>query len=130
MQLSDAGTLTLSGAPPDQLENLLDLIFDPQKGLGLNIVRYKIGRGSTRRTVPVHFDPGQVAGPARVQAGAGYCVRLELRFQPEECAAGRQEEGANRFHAFSLSPPWWMTVSGDVAGQPPLSPPPFLVRSR
>jgi len=27
------------GLPADQLESLLDLIFDPQKGLGLNIVR-------------------------------------------------------------------------------------------
>ncbi|CAI7883451.1 unnamed protein product, partial [Closterium sp. NIES-54] len=40
---------------------------------------------------------------------------------------GARERGANIFEAFSNSPPWWMTVSGDVAGaseknQPNLQP--------
>ena len=35
----------VGGLPQDQLDSILDLLFDKDKGLGLNIVRYNIGGG-------------------------------------------------------------------------------------
>jgi O-glycosyl hydrolase len=91
---------------------LMDLVFDPEKGLGLNIVRYNIGGGENPshdfmwpwRAVP-GFKPDP-DGPYRWEADpAQRWVLLESI-----------ERGVTITEAFSNSPPWWMTVSGSVTG--------------
>ena len=91
---------------------LMDLIFDPAKGIGINIVRYNIGGGE---------NPGL---PSTLRPGADV-----PGFQPEEgrwdweADAGQRRvlleairRGVNIAEAFSNAPPYWMTVSGSVTG--------------
>lgn len=91
---------------------LMELVFDPAEGLGLNIVRYNIGGGegprhafmSSWRAVP-GFKPDP-DGPYQWEADAGQrWVLLESI-----------RRGVTITEAFSNSPPWWMTVSGSVTG--------------
>ncbi|CAI7849711.1 unnamed protein product [Closterium sp. NIES-53] len=97
----------IGGFPKDRMDTLLDLVFHPTKGLGLNIVRWKAMPG---------YWPSE-AGPYDWDADQ----------RQRNVLFGARERGANIFEAFSNSPPWWMTVSGDVAGaseknQPNLQP--------
>ena len=91
---------------------VMDLVFDSEKGLGFNIVRYNIG-GGENPGIPSTLRPGgDVPG-----------------FQPEEgvwdweADPGQRrvlldalERGADIAEAFSNSPPYWMTISGSVTG--------------
>lgn len=97
---------------------LLDLLFS-QKGLGLNIVRYNIGGGAHPNTgkrfkkhkyARYRLIPGFKDGPkGPYKWGRDPRQRTVL--------LGAKARGANTFVAFSNSPPWWMTISGDVAGR-------------
>ncbi|MCZ4151050.1 hypothetical protein BZG21_42450, partial [Escherichia coli] len=94
-----------------KLNEVMDLVFDPAKGLGLNIVRYNIG-GEENPDMKALRPGGDVPG-----------------YQPEpgvwdwEADAGQRkvlqgsiERGVNITEAFSNSPPYWMTISGSVTG--------------
>ncbi|CAI5966664.1 unnamed protein product [Closterium sp. NIES-64] len=119
----------IGGFPKDRMDTLLDLIFHPRKGLGLNIVRYNIG-GGHNETLSPQFSKDVTTGwkaiPGYWPAEAGpYDWSADQR--QRNVLFGARERGANIFEAFSNSPPWWMTVSGDVAGaseknQPNLQP--------
>ncbi|MEC0124556.1 glycoside hydrolase family 30 protein [Paenibacillus pabuli] len=94
-----------------KVSEVMDLVFDAQKGLGLNIVRYNIG-GEENPDMKALRPGGDIPG-----------------FQPEpgvwdwEADAGQRavlqgslERGVNIAEAFSNSPPYWMTISGSVTG--------------
>ncbi len=97
----------------EKMNEVIELIFDERKGLGLNIVRYNIGGGENPQIVPNTLRPGgDVPG-----------------FQPEkgkwdwEADKGQRkvllasfEHGVTIAEAFSNSPPYWMTKSGSVTG--------------
>lgn len=97
----------------EKFNEVMDLVFDVDKGLGLNIVRYNIGGGENPNIEENTLRPGgDVPG-----------------FQPEEgvwdfeADAGQRnvmiaafDRGATIAEAFSNSPPYWMTVSGSVTG--------------
>ncbi len=92
-----------------------DLLFDPEQGLGLNIIRYNIGGGDA----PDHnhmgygkemegFKPSE-SGPYDWTADANQRSVLDAaiaRIAAEELV----------LEAFSNSPPYWMTVSGCASG--------------
>lgn len=96
----------------ETFDTLMDLIFDEEKGLGLNIVRYNIG-GGENPDIPNTLRPGgDVPG-----------------FQPEEnewdweADSGQRrvmlegiKRGVDITEAFSNSPPYWMTISKTVTG--------------
>jgi len=96
-----------------KFNDVMDLVFDADKGLGLNIVRYNIGGGENPNLEENTLRPGgDVPG-----------------FQPEEgewdwgADRGQRhvmlaafDRGATIAEAFSNSPPYWMTVSGSVTG--------------
>lgn len=97
----------------EKMNEVMDLVFDENKGLGLNIVRYNIGGGENPNIEKNTLRPGgDVPG-----------------FQPEEgewdweADVGQRtvmlaafERGATIAEAFSNSPPYWMTKSGSVTG--------------
>lgn len=97
----------------EKLDEVMDLVFDADKGLGLNIVRYNIGGGENPSIERNTLRPGgDVPG-----------------FQPEEgqwdweADEGQRkvmlaafERGVTIAEAFSNSPPYWMTISGSVTG--------------
>lgn len=95
----------------EQIDRIMNMVFDRENGLGLNIVRYNIGGGENPK-YDFMRPGGDVPG-----------------FQPEkgewdwEADAGQRaillgaiERGVTIAEAFSNSPPYWMTVSGSVTG--------------
>ncbi|MCC8023211.1 MAG: hypothetical protein LIO46_05450 [Clostridiales bacterium] len=97
--------------PEEMTDEIVDLLFDEEDGLGFKIARYNIGAGDN----PDHDH----MGPYR---------QMET-FQPEEgvwdweADAGQRnvllkaiDKGVNRTEAFANSAPYWMTVSGCTGG--------------
>ncbi|CAI5522699.1 unnamed protein product [Closterium sp. Naga37s-1] len=108
----------VGGLPQQQLTAMLDLIFDPINGLGLNIVRYNIGGGHNDTLSPQFHQSLEahwrgIPGYKPTKDGP-YVWSADER--QRKVLLGAKERGANVFEAFSNSPPWWMTQSGDVAG--------------
>jgi len=102
--------------PEDRLNLLLDLLFDPNKGLGLTIVRYNIGGGynpsiSTQFNDPT--DPYRFRGMPGFKAAKDAPYNWTQDWEQRKVLLGARDRGANTFVAFSNSPPWWMTVSGE-----------------
>lgn len=103
----------VGGLPKDDFDYVVDLLFDPKKGLGMNIVRYNIGGGADltfdTNLRPFGDIPGFKSGP-----DAPYDWSVDKRQRDVLFAA--RERGANIFEAFNNSPPCWMTFSGSVTG--------------
>ncbi|CAI5512597.1 unnamed protein product [Closterium sp. Naga37s-1] len=103
--------------PDDQFNLVMDLLFDKDKGIGLNLARYLIG-GSVN----------YINSPQFLTAAWETCSIPGFRVQPngpyDWTADGRQRRtmlaalarSVDEVEAISYSPPWWMTVSGDTAG--------------
>lgn len=92
---------------------ILDLLFDPLKGLGLNIARYNIG-GGANPAVNEYLRPfGDVPG---FKPGLDAPYNWSADSRQQTVLFGARDRGANLFEAFSNSPPYWMTISGSVTG--------------
>lgn len=108
----------IGGLPKDQLDKLLDLLYHPTKGLGLNIARYNIGGGRNATNSPQFNYPSQRYWNAvpgfRPSAEGPYDWSADA--SQRACLLGAKARGADTFMAVAFAPPWWMTVSGDVAG--------------
>lgn len=92
-------------------EEIMDLVFDRDKGLGLNIVRYNIGGGENpdyHTLRPGGDVPGFWPEPDVWDWAADANQRAVL--------LGGIQRGVNIAEAFSNSPPYWMTISGSVTG--------------
>ena len=98
--------------PRDKQDQLLDLLFSPDKGIALSIFRYNLPAGSSeatvkrpeRRTVQIETSPGE--------------YDLSRDDAALDLLAGARERGVQRFVLFSNSPPERMTVSGKASGGP------------
>jgi len=101
----------MGDAPVAVRDKLISLLFNPQTGLGLNVVRYNIGGGENPK---YHFLQKRAAIP-------GYEPSLNTWDWSADKAQrtflkAAMNEGADQVEAFSNSPPYWMTVSGSVTG--------------
>nr|WP_145406208.1 glycoside hydrolase [Paenibacillus xylanexedens] len=94
-----------------KVDEVMDLVFDPAKGLGLNIVRYNIG-GEENPEMKALRPGGDVPGfqpePGKWDWDADAGQRSILQ--------GSMKRGVNITEAFSNSSPYWMTISGSVTG--------------
>ncbi|CAI6006076.1 unnamed protein product [Closterium sp. NIES-64] len=103
--------------PAHQLKFLLDLLFHPSIGLGLNLARYLIG-GSFNPLLSPQF----LTEACEAMAIPGYCVTVSgpydwsADWRQRKVLAGAIDRGVEEVEAVAYSPPWWMTVSGDTAG--------------
>ncbi|GJP44569.1 hypothetical protein CLOM_g3948 [Closterium sp. NIES-68] len=109
----------VGGLPQKNMNEMLDLLF-AKDGLNFNIVRYNIGGGNNKKRSPQfykqkHTDWRGMPGFKPTEEGP-YDWSADQR--QRNVLLGAKERGANVFEAFSNSPPWWMTKSGDVAGPP------------
>ncbi|CAI5930489.1 unnamed protein product [Closterium sp. NIES-64] len=103
--------------PDDQFNLIMDLLFDKDKGIGLNLARYLIG-GSVNYTNSPQF----LTAAWETRSLPGFRVRPNGPY--DWTADGRQRRtmlaalarNVDEVEAISYSPPWWMTVSGDTAG--------------
>lgn len=101
-------------------EVLSELIFDEDKGLGINIVRYNIGGGDNpnKEEHPEHL--------ARIEGNVpGYkeTADSEYNWEADKAQLGILEDAKNivgneelQVEVFSNSPPWYMTQSGCNTG--------------
>ena len=104
----------LSSAPQKQL---LDLVFNKTAGgLGLNVVRYNIGGGSTDKSImarykysPYMMTPGYLDSPGGVYNWSRDGYQRKILY-------GAIARGVNVVEAVAYSPPSWMTVSKDNEG--------------
>lgn len=88
-----------------------DLCVKMFKDLGINVVRYNIGGGDD----PTHTHMERRAAVPGYLSPDGkwdWTADAEQRWILQKAKA----LGANRFEAFSNSPPYWMTISGCAAG--------------
>jgi len=112
------------GWPQAERARLADLFYGPG-GLGWTIARYNIGGGARPDAKPLSQPGANVPGFWRMPAGA------RGGWNPEDAAAWDWSSDANQrwwldaiaarvkspvLEAFSNSPPWFMTVSGEVSG--------------
>lgn len=99
--------------PDERLDPLIELIVDPNVGLGYTIFRYNIGGGDDPTHDHLRRDggiPGFLAGPEQAYEWAADANQRRVLLK----LAKRVEEPI--FEAFSNSPPYWMTVSGCASG--------------
>lgn len=97
---------------------LMNALFSPTSGLGLNYLRYNIGGGDNPRCGQSGYYV--CISPAR-QAVPGYEPTLGTYDWSQDAnqrwvAQTAQSLGANLFEAISYSPPYWMTNSGTSQG--------------
>lgn len=97
---------------------LMNALFNPTSGLGLNYLRYNIGGGDNPNCGQSGFYA--CITPAR-QAVPGYEPTLGTYDWTQDAnqrwvAQTAQTLGANLFEAISYSPPYWMTNSGTSQG--------------
>ncbi|CAG8561065.1 20039_t:CDS:10, partial [Gigaspora rosea] len=100
------------GGFPDVRDKAADLVFDVNKGLGLNVIRYNIGGGDNPRHHHMRIG-GDVPGFLPCST-CPYNWTSDANQRWILFAA--KERGADIFEAFSNSPPYWMTNSGCSAG--------------
>lgn len=117
----------VTGGWPDAERNrLADLLYGPD-GLGWTIARYNIGGGAAPSATPLTQPGANVPGFWRQPPGA---TGTDW-WRPDDPAMWDWSRDANQrwwldaiarrvtaplFEAFSNSPPWFMTVSGEVSG--------------
>lgn len=101
----------LGNASDPNRDMLADLFFDPDKGLGLNVVRYDIPGGENpmynfvdlRATIP-SYEPELGNFTWSVDAAQLWFLRAAI------------SRGVQFKEAFTNSPPYWMTYSGSATG--------------
>ncbi|SFD53668.1 O-Glycosyl hydrolase [Paenibacillus catalpae] len=97
----------------EKLDEVMDLIFDADKGLGLNIIRYNIGGGENPAIQPNTLRPGGDVPGFQPEKGQWNWNADEGQRNVMLAAIKR---GVDLAEAFSNSPPYWMTISGSVTG--------------
>lgn len=92
-------------------EEISSLLFDPQDGLGLNMVRYNIGGGENpgHNHMRVRADIPSYQPEAGTWDWTGDAGQLKVL----KSAIGH---GADILEAFTNAPPYWMTYSKCAAG--------------
>ncbi|CAG8752148.1 26928_t:CDS:10, partial [Dentiscutata erythropus] len=100
------------GGFPDIRNQAADLVFDLNKGLGLNVIRYNIGGGDN----PNHHHM-RIGGDV---PGFRPCENCDYNWTSDAnqrwILLAAKERGADIFEAFSNSPPYWMTNSNCSSG--------------
>jgi O-glycosyl hydrolase len=98
----------------DVRAELMDLVFDSRKGLGLNIARYNIGGGEHPDHLHCYRPGGAVPG---FRLGPEEPYDWEADANQRWVLLESLKRGVNIVEAFSNSPPWWMTISGSCTGR-------------
>ena len=108
-------TYAAAELPSQQQQQLYDLLFDNTTGLGLNIVRYLIPGGKNDSLSPqLQWNPERSVPGFWMGPDEPYDWSADDRQRNALFEAIRR--GVDTAEAVTFSPPWWMTVSGDVAG--------------
>lgn len=104
----------------DKVQQICNWITHPTTGLNMNLFRFNIGGGDAPGHNHMRIDGGDMPG-YKASATSAYNWKSDAaqRKVLQQLIASRiANTGRNDIQivAFSNSPPWWMTVSGCVAG--------------
>lgn len=98
--------------------DLMNALFNPTSGLGLNYLRYNIGGGDNPNCGTSGYyaciTPTYHAVPGYEPTAGTYNWSQDAN--QRQVATTAQSLGANLFEAISYSPPYWMTNSGTSQG--------------
>jgi hypothetical protein len=103
---------------PNVQSQYMDLLFgDPatRLTLGFTVARYNIGGGDD----PTHTHMRPDAQMEGFQSGPGASFDWTRDAAQRRMLQEAKKRGANLFEAFSVAPPYWMTVSGCSSGSKP-----------
>lgn len=107
----------------DLQTEILDLIYDKNKGLGLDRIRYSIPGSyeDSRQSKSVVFKQvirqGYVPGvPKDMDDPGTWNYNWDADVEQRKVLREAMKRGVKHVDAISYSPPWWLTVSGDVTG--------------
>lgn len=95
---------------------LIDVIADPDSGLGYNIFRYNVGGGDQPGHDHLTKGDGGAAVPGYKPTEKGDYDWSADQSQRNILFGLAKKVKSPIFEAFSNSPPWWMTNSGCVSG--------------
>ncbi|GJD11282.1 Endo-beta-1,6-galactanase [Galdieria sulphuraria] len=104
-----------SVGPTEYKEQIADLLFDVQQGLGLNIVRYNIG-GGENPNIRVTLEPRACIPGLYTSANQVSSLSLEQDAGQLWFLQAAVKRGVDKLEVFSNSPPYFMTKSGSVTG--------------
>ncbi|QDU88878.1 hypothetical protein Pla175_22620 [Pirellulimonas nuda] len=109
-----------SGSRRDQI---MDLLFDQNNGLGLNFVRYNIGAGQNPAGPAITRPGGDIAGwvpsaPANASDPSTWVWDWNADATQRLILNEAIERGVTQVEAFANSAPWWMTESLSSTGAP------------
>lgn len=102
---------------------IMDLLFDQNNGLGLNFVRYNIGAGQNPNG-PAITRPGAdmdgwvVDAPSDVSDPSTWNWDWDADATQRWVLDAAIERGVTQVEAFANSAPWWMTVAQSSRGNP------------
>jgi O-glycosyl hydrolase len=105
----------LGGWSEAKRNEIANLLFDPDTGLALNVVRYNIGGGEA----PSHTHMGvgkEMPGFKPTETGAYDWNADQNQRRLLDLAIARIPPSRLILEAFSNSPPYWMTTSGCASG--------------
>lgn len=110
----------MGGYSDEKIKTICNWITDPVSGLNMNIFRFNIGGGDAPSHNHMRTDGGAMPGYKDSQtASYNWNQDANQRKILQQLIASRiANTGVNdvKIIGFSNSPPWWMTVSGCVAG--------------
>ncbi|GJP71451.1 hypothetical protein CLOP_g2285 [Closterium sp. NIES-67] len=110
--LAWAGRFLGGLAQPFRRKVMLDLIFDKKKGIGFNLVRYAIPGGYAPRHSPKIWRQDKYQGYSPRKGVWNWAGDWRQVLALKEA----RMRGKIEVDAISYSPPWWMTLSKDAAG--------------
>ncbi|REE87390.1 O-glycosyl hydrolase [Paenibacillus taihuensis] len=104
----------VGGWPSTTRGTIADLLFTTTSGIGLNVARYNISGGDNPSHT--HLRPDAAVPGYMTSAGVYDWTRDANQRTMLSLAMAR---GANHVEAVNYSPPYFMTISGDSAGNNP-----------
>ncbi len=99
-------------------EKAAEYFFDPENGLGLNIVRYNIGGGDdpTHTHIEDGRPDGNMPGFAKLDADGNMYYDWNADENQVNVLKAAIEKGVDNIEAFANSAPYFMTISGCSSG--------------
>lgn len=101
----------------NRYEELMNLLFDPDKGLGINIVRYNVGGGDCEALDFINRSGAKI--PGYLSKDGHYDWKADAMQQKVLADAYRLiKRSGQAFYntVFSVAPPYFMTYSGSSTG--------------
>lgn len=103
----------------NRYDELLHLLFDPEKGLGINIVRYNVGGGDCKDLDFISRSGARIPGYLE-ETGIYHWDADYMQLKVLQDSYGMIKETRQNFYntVFSVSPPYFWTYSGSSTGSP------------